>query len=371
MESLSKYRMQGTVVDTSNNPLIGVLISTPYGDISKTNNKGVFTLLGEFPEGETFMLNISNPKYAQSNITPFFSDGTIKDNIGVVTLKTIDESLVEDTQQNLLLTQSQSKLLTSSKLSFDMIQQQALNGVATQVKTILIPLVLTEIAKFGISKASDIISDKIKNQKTNCPTPTELQIIINKKNRLVKQLNNIYKVLERVKIAVQLVDGIITASQIVIKVIKAVPAPASAGAAAVLIDIENRLKKFKIISSSVLVTLVILIEALKNILEYLNLLDTLIQDCSQGQISQEQISNELILLTQETSKTDPVVTNVNGFTMGVETELTEKPLKRRRATATNKQGITMLKGEWSFSSSDQILIDELVFYIQQNDLKAD
>jgi hypothetical protein len=29
----------------------------------------------------------------------------------------------------------------------------------------------------------------------------------------------------------------------------------------------------------------------------------------------------------------------------------------------------MLQGEWSYSSIDQILIDELVFYIQQNNLK--
>jgi hypothetical protein len=37
----------------------------------------------------------------------------------------------------------------------------------------------------------------------------------------------------------------------------------------------------------------------------------------------------------------------------------------------NKQDIIMLTGEWSYSSIDQILIDELVFYIQQKDLKAD
>ena len=56
--------------------------------------------------------------------------------------------------------------------------------------------------------------------------------------------------------------------------------------------------------------------------------------------------------------------------MGVETEDTTKSLKRRRAIAKNAQGIVILKGEWSFSSIDQILIDELVFYIQQNNLKA-
>ena len=46
-------------------------------------------------------------------------------------------------------------------------------------------------------------------------------------------------------------------------------------------------------------------------------------------------------------------------------------LKRRRAVAKNKQGVIILQGEPSFSSIDQILIDELVFYIQQNNLKAE
>jgi hypothetical protein len=67
----------------------------------------------------------------------------------------------------------------------------------------------------------------------------------------------------------------------------------------------------------------------------------------------------------------PIDSEVNGFKIDVETESTTNPLKRRRAIAINKQNIIMLKGEWSFSSIDQILIDELVFYIQQNNLKAD
>ena len=45
-------------------------------------------------------------------------------------------------------------------------------------------------------------------------------------------------------------------------------------------------------------------------------------------------------------------------------------LQRRRAIAQDKFGVTVLQGEPSFSSNDQILIDELVFYIQQNNLKA-
>ena len=112
---------------------------------------------------------------------------------------------------------------------------------------------------------------------------------------------------------------------------------------------------------------------LTQIITYLNLLDNLIQDClPNSEIEQEQISAELIALTQEQSQQQsPVVTIVNNFTMGVETENTTNPLKRRRATATNPSGVVMLRGEYSFSSIDQILIDELVFYIQVNDLKAD
>jgi hypothetical protein len=106
-------------------------------------------------------------------------------------------------------------------------------------------------------------------------------------------------------------------------------------------------------------------------LQYLNLLDNLVQHCYPD-ANQEQISAELTAITtDESNQESPIVTDVNGFTMGVETEVTDSSLKRRRAIATNKQGVVMLKGEFSFSSIDQILIDELVFYIQTNNLKAD
>ena len=83
------------------------------------------------------------------------------------------------------------------------------------------------------------------------------------------------------------------------------------------------------------------------------------------------ILNRLALTIQQTTQTSPIISDYNGFKLSVETEPTTNSLKRRRAIAQNKQNVVMLKGEWSFSSIDQILIDELVFYIQQNNLKAD
>ena len=58
--------------------------------------------------------------------------------------------------------------------------------------------------------------------------------------------------------------------------------------------------------------------------------------------------------------------------MGISTDVKNQvgSLPRRFATATNAQGVVILKGEPSFSASEQILINELAFYIRSNNLKA-
>ena len=80
----------------------------------------------------------------------------------------------------------------------------------------------------------------------------------------------------------------------------------------------------------------------------------------------------LALQKQDEDQGSPLVANVNGFTMSV--EVVEKSnvdeYYQRQAVAKNSQGIIILKGDPSFSATDQILIDELVFYIEQNNLKA-
>jgi hypothetical protein len=87
-----------------------------------------------------------------------------------------------------------------------------------------------------------------------------------------------------------------------------------------------------------------------------------------NQVNQFAIANQLTDLTNQNPNP---ISSINGFKMDVESENTPSPIKRRRAIAKNRQDIIMLTGEWSYSSIDQILIDELVFYIKQKDLKAD
>ena len=102
------------------------------------------------------------------------------------------------------------------------------------------------------------------------------------------------------------------------------------------------------------------------------------QDCAEqaGVTLEEQLAineNLLDLTLEEEDDGNVAPSDVNGFFLSVETDDKNQvgTLKRRFDVGKNAQGITLLKGEPSFSSNDQILIDELVFYIEQNDLKAD
>ena len=105
--------------------------------------------------------------------------------------------------------------------------------------------------------------------------------------------------------------------------------------------------------------------------------DQITQECAEENgvtdLELEAINRELLdLAEEEEDDGNPRVSNLNGFIFSVETD-NKNPvgtLKRRFAVAKDTRGVTLLRGEPSFSSSDQILIDELVFYIQQNNLKA-
>ena len=88
----------------------------------------------------------------------------------------------------------------------------------------------------------------------------------------------------------------------------------------------------------------------------------------------EQINAELLAIQANSQEQgNAVLTNVNGFEMAVVVDQQSKTgeLYKRRAIAKNSSGVTILKGDGSFSAEDQILIDELSFYIVQNNLKAD
>ena len=382
------YIIIGQIIDKNQQPISGATITSTLGDSTTSTSDGEFNLIGEYPEGEIFTINIFAKDFAQKKINPFSLSKKFKNQgaLGIITLKDAKADLRQAIDEEIPFTDSQMKLMKASKMNVEVAKQQAMNRVIAQIKTVLIPQVLTLIAAFGISKAKDFIGKEFSSMNATCPANLEeLNAIIRRKNKLTKALNNIMKFLKTVRVVVAAIAGVVTVLDIVIKVLKPVyfvfpvagfGAPDFSRPIKFIIEnIDKIAAKFGVITLSTLLVITILIQELQRVLNYLSLLDTLVEGCAiEGQLPQEQLSSDLLEATQEQSgQLSPVVTNVNGFEMKVISvdNVTVEGLKRRKAIARNKAGVIMLEGEPSFSSNDQILIDELVYYIETNDLKAD
>ena len=393
-------RFTGKIVDKSTKEPISeatILSNTEQGEKSTSQSNGDFAIVIELDETyivvepdntittetqtqyKNFTLNISAGGYSSTSVNTTNQDGNLKQSLGIIELEPSQPALQNQKREELLLKDEQIQAIKTEKIISSpqsYATNIALNNVKARIVNTLLPAILNLIAAFGITNIKNALGKKFGDLNATCPANLdELNRLIERKNRLTRALNNIYSFLNTVRIGVDIIDKTITAAQLILPaLIAASSIPAAPPSSATIIEkIDRELRKYKLISSSTLLILTIIVQLLQRVLNYLSLLDSLIQGCAiEGALPQEQLTDDLLRATQEQSQQlSPVVTNVNGFEMDVETEKTEAQLKRRRAIAKNKAGVIMLKGEWSFSSNDQILIDELVFYIKQNDLKAE
>lgn len=384
----------GIVVDVyTNEPIKGAQVINSLKTIKKTNSKGEFTIKipiisGTDLDPTKFPLNIVKPKYTSFNIIPYTSTKDAKSDLGIITIQSVESDLKKEVTDLLSLKDDEVSKYSTQDATLEFHIQKRLNGSVDELKKTVIPLILGLLSQYGVSKIQDLVNEN-KNQLTEklkaqitCPSSAEITNIIAKKNKLVHQLNNNLNTIKLASQSIKISEGVIAGIEVAYQVLKVLPVPTAVAGVGIPISVVNNVQDVKTFLSSLIGKLKqgngglasildILIRVLEQVISFLNLLDKITQFCS-GDSTQEQISTELTALTtQQSNQLSPVVTNVNGFEMGVETEITDQPLKRRRAIARNQGGVVMLQGEWSYSSIDQILIDELVFYIQQNDLKAD
>ena len=375
-----------------------------------TDKKGEFSLeikVPIIPQNQKSPLNLgvlySKSKFVPSGAPIMNGDKTIKTNLSASSLINIDKAAesisqeyndkIDEAQEfiaNLGLT-IPDKLISVRKFS--------IAKLVNVIKSKLIPLAVGILLAFGISKLSQA------NRKT-CPTPEELNELIRRRNRIVRQLNQMYATIV-INTALAAAFLILSKSLKGVRLsLDALPLPQAIGGpgpvglvfalpysfTAKLQQINDELEKleeqFDGMNRATLVSLVILIAGTATCVLLLQGIDNLSQECAEesgnndgnndgnnnsNTIELELINQELLDLSQEQEEDgNPVIRNINGFIMAVVTDDNNPvgSLKRRYAIAKNTRGVVQLKGEPSFSSSDQILIDQLVFYIQQNDLKA-
>ena len=330
----------------------------------------------------------TSPGYVPTTQEIINLDNTVKSDLNTIGLLNIDEAAEQalaDVQNKIDEGKSTLNAIYLDGVEILIVaKRKSIMRVVEIIKTRLVPLAIGLLIAFGITKLTQ------KSQKT-CPSPDQLKDVIRRRNSIVKQLNQIFA-------AVALNSALAVAFLALSKIVRGVratvdslPLPLAIGGpgpvglvfsqtysnVAKLQNVKDKLKELeesnKDLNKQILIALVFLIVALIIILLLLKGIDNLIQECSKEEnIEFEEISEELLDLTQEAEEEGiPVIKSINGFTLSVETSKNSVGnLKRRQAIAKNGQGVILLRGDESFSATDQILIDELVFYIQQNNLKA-
>jgi len=400
----------------------GVKIPTPEGVERKiyTDVEGKYTIDIILPiNGETnevipgSKLSLDYPvgnvsyyldKYSRKNVKCLAGNNTPLQNIPIVLLKPRLQDLKKEKQKYGSVGTKQVKQI-KNQVPKDP-KAFLIKKIMQMVKKIgdkIIPLLLAMLYEFGMSKIQEgLEAGKNMLEDARCvPNPRLLQMI-KLKNKLVRQLNNIYKIIDRAVKFVGIAAGLLSAFRIVIRVLKLLPIPVSFPPGFgiplsvinkiqdILDKISKKIGQFTQITVGILAALIILREILKQAIKLLDLLDELIGKCAEesggtlvdesgniinySSIPQTELDNALLAsLEEEENDGNPGPPYlVNGFILEVQTDRKNPvgSLKRRYAVAKNKQGIIMLEGEKSFSANDQILINELKFYIQQNDLKA-
>lgn len=401
-----KFTVAGRVNDEKGKFIEKAKISVGLGEAAlglrstRTDNQGKFKfeiqLQIDEETGQSYYIDY-NLRYQKKGYSlerqPLIAgDGSIKTTLNNVKLIPKESKLAEE---KVLLSNSIEEETQQIKKLVKKDRGEALKNVVLsqykKVKDTIIPIVLTILATYGISRLRDFLNGD--RSEVDCPSQSKINESVNKKNKLVRQLNNIYKTIDSATKAVNNTIRTVSIFRALANVLINIPVPTTIGlppgpAGGVIFSvpasfinkiqeaikkIDRLLAKFIGFSLPVLAALAMLQSMLALAIKLLNSLDSVIALCAGNVEGGEQLSADLLEATKEAENDgEDSLTEVNGFLLEVVTDPNGKvgTIQRRQAIAKNKDGVTLLKGDSSFSSSDQILLNELAFYIQVNDLKA-
>jgi hypothetical protein len=248
-----------------------------------------------------------------------------------------------------------------------------------------------------IQPALDALQKELieKYQNTNtCPDPATLQQLINKRNNIVSSLNRVGKVinittvtLTGISTALSILQGAnnsIDAAKVAAKIAAALNPALAAALPSVLASLDtakvslnldaewqSRIKKYKTIVSAASLALSIINLFVLAAIQALESIDFNLLKCNPN-ATLDPISNEIKTLSVSQAKANQTI---NGMTyQGFIIEIVEVPFSdtvtRRKAVGKNSQGIPLIETELSFTTTPQVLINELKLIIDRDNLKA-
>ena len=401
-----EFIIKGTVIDFYNQ--IGIeganvilpLPGTPFN--TKTNKDGKFSINAIYSiDKDTEKVTTRPPilitakGYIPKKLTPYALDQTVREDLRTTQLKST-KGLTDEAKSEIGRIKKNTiaaiQSLKPTKAGLKLLVKKFINIL----KERLIPFVLALIAPFLIGKLSDILAGKITTASAQgeCPTPAKVAEAKAKRNKIVRQLNQLYKLVNTALVIVGILGGLAAILKVAAGIIRSIPLPTAVPPGigfptSFILNFQRIIDKLLVIaektftlSIGISAALLVLSSLLLQILKLLNLLDQQLLRCSDGSEDSDSGDggegnnglDEITFSIDESFNEEDsnIVTSVNGFTLGVKVDNKNQvgSLQRIYATATDPQGVVVLKGESSFSASEQILIDELAFYIRSNNLKA-
>ena len=273
--------------------------------------------------------------------------------------------------------------------------QIILSNKKEELKRRAIPYVLSLLARFGpnivnsiLGGMKDPLSDAV------CLPKEQLENILKKRNKLTRTLNNTYKVVRTLAKILNITRAFVAGLQaglLIAQALSAVP-PGRFGWSGLMEKgfkvVDTILKRTKIAVTGLSILAATTGAVLAFILGLLAKLDLLIQQCAEeidpadGEftLSFVEINNELnSFVDPTTGQVEDIINPLTGepypykgFTFEIKQDISQNfQYPKRYAIARNIQGIQVLRSESSFASNPEILIEELKFIIDRDNLRAD
>ena len=284
---------------------------------------------------------------------------------------------------------------------------QLLLNLAKSTATAFIPVALNLIKQLGVKEFETQITElREKNPDLNeeeiiaqvkeniCPTNEQLDLIILQRNGLVQKLNSTGTKLDGLSVTINFGATFASTLEFLVKILKGasftinqaaklIPLIPGAVVSAVN-DLDTasdtilfkpdgtpNIPPIKISASQVSPAIAIVQAIIVKCVDLLDQLDSLILICNPNAVLSSlsdsinnTYDNELLAELSENEST------YKGFILELETREYTPTVNQNRAVGINKSGITMIATEYSFASDPQVLIDELKFIIDRDDLKA-
>jgi hypothetical protein len=262
----------------------------------------------------------------------------------------------------------------------------------------LIPKIIDIATKTGIQNIGDV-NEKLPNF---CLPPDELKKILTIRNALVDKLNSVNKTINSLKKIIDPLNTVVTTTTVVLQTLNnsidtikptifilpsaapGFPSPPAIATSAIdtlrtlVQKTTPKITKAQNTISSIAITMDFVNNILLKIIGLLNSIDKYLKGCNATSDTDTltSLDSSLTQLVQEQaaaeaqSQNPSTLTNYKGFIVEIITEAYSPTVNRVKAVAKNTQGIILLQTPLSFTTTPQVLIEEIKLIIDSSNLKA-